>query len=1070
LAPIDLDPRVGRLSTDAVSPEVADDLSMSLSELNRAPAVGRQLTFNIEELETAQAARADSIAAVTQLRLQSIAYDDRAGSEPTRAFAKLFEILSGLTQHLSNRATRDVVLLDVDIEFRRAAIAYLERRQGAIIQASAEQSPGWDVGELQDEIARDRALLDLEASITEQVENDARAAEQRAQEELARAQQARDQRLDSIAAQWADIAPELGHIAEERRIEEAQLAVLTRRREEFLRQQAEIGARISAISEADNTDVTRPQRADRLYDELVELRWTARDRVALLRREMTDRSARIERLDREVGTAIGRLDLTRSDPNLDSDEQLRASLVELRDSQVQLSEQRLGLERLHQGLEENAWRLTERQVYFFALSTDALVDYLGSARRDRTFSFTERNLFEAQHNFRDRLIGLSLMFRDRMEKFDELTSWLSSLDGVLWLSKLAFLLFIIVFIHRLLKRYRDRIIVEGILRRLEGYKWVQQHIRGVIKLAELIRASVTPVMAYTAILVMFGRFDQDLPEFLLVESVLCKLIILTGLLSWNKVLLLPQSVRVNKSQSVAPFAVDLFSMTPKSAQLLVLTVRLWLLYTIVASIILGAFEFLFGRGFTSHLFEQIVFWGQLLVVNVLCWVWRNEIVDGFLRLTGNDSGRAATLLRRYRDRIYTVIILFFLAVYVLTVMAYRFARNKLLPSATVRRLETFLFRKRIEMAKGVSTEVPALVEHSNGLPKEYLDLLSPRALANGELVVSRSRELRQITEIYEAWQAGGQGGAVATTGESGVGQTTLLDQLASRLPGSLPVVRHSFVSRTTSPKLTLRLLCELFDLGPFDNQDDLVDAITQGERRIALIDDVHYLYLRSIHGFDALETFLNVVSLTSGRVFWVLTFNLFAWDYVNRVYDREHHFRQVIPIKGLDDEKIRRMIELRNARGGILPSFGQLLVSSPRSRSSFYEVVKTAAGYYRLVADQAKGNPAVALQYWRQSLVPKPTGQVDVVLFHPASDEPLKKLSERQRFGLTAIAQHGSLSCDEIARVIAVDPGLCELDVNFLCDAGIVRIDKNEQVWLTIAYFRPVIAHLKSSNLLYLQA
>lgn len=71
--------------------------------------------------------------------------------------------------------------------------------------------------------------------------------------------------------------------------------------------------------------------------------------------------------------------------------------------------------------------------------------------------------------------------------------------------------------------------------------------------------------------------------------------------------------------------------------------------------------------------------------------------------------------------------------------------------------------------------------------------------------------------------------------------------------------------------------------------------------KIVAIDDCQYLFLRRIGGFTALEKFLDMAA--SSERLYITTWNSYAWNYLEQVFDLEDYFPAIVtmPSLGIDD-------------------------------------------------------------------------------------------------------------------------------------------------------------------------
>lgn len=1066
-------------------------LDLPASDLGDRAAVERHLVAVRESITAELAAPDDARAAAARLRdlAERARIDEerlRAGFADGGPLGVWFRVERYLLYAQEAReAEADVRTAEHRLDYLRYAEEALQARLVAIAAAelaAASAEPELDLAALDEEIEEERERLENEASRTARIAEEAAAAEQRAAEERASA--------SVLAAQWTEVSAELERITNQRRLEEARLNQVTLRKERFRVQQTAFGQRAEAIVAAPASDETRAVRADRLYDELFRVRQDARETVSITRIQMRAREAHLDDLREAVQQRRGALQLARDEREDRPTSEATRRTVELREQQLQAAEAAVELEAFALEIDHRKWQLTERQIYFCAQTTDRLIPFLSRARRDKVYEITGANLLEAQQNIRDRLIGFSLVARDRMERLPDLQGWVATREGMLWAGRVLIGLFVILVGARRMRRLRDKLLLDQVIRRIEPFAFVQRHIRGALKCVELLRAAFTPFVAWLALQLVLSGPARTLAEVRLVESALTKLLLLWFLVGAIRSLFLPRALREERKQDVATWAVDLWDLQPSTASLVSLTFRVWAVYAVVASILIETGQFVFGMGFTPHLFETLLLWGQFGLVYFLCFVWRDEIVEGFATATASIAARGEAapveggasegddpeprrrvgieLLRRHKDRIYSVLFLVVLAVYVLAQNAWRFVRNRVLTNPFVRRLESSLLRRRIEAAQTRDIDVSDLDDAPQGLAPECLAVFAADHALDRALEVRRELSLEVALTALGPWREGKAGATIGVIGEPGGGSSTFLRQLEETLAADVTVLRFELPRRLTTEDAVVQQLVEVFGLQACADKHALIEALLAGPRRVAIIDDCEMLFLRAIHGFDALDCFLAVVSQTQPQVAWVIAFDNHAWEFINRVHDRRHHVKTIIRLAGLNELQVQKMIEQRAASVGLALDFSNLVVAQRAVQADGrYELVKTARGFFRILTDYCGGNPRVALHYWRSSLRPTGARSAEVVLFSRPDDSAIKSLGERQLFALTAIAQHGALSVPELSRVVDVAPGLCALDLSFLESRGLTLGANNGATRLAARYQRMVFTRLRDANLLY---
>lgn len=918
-----------------------------------------------------------------------------------------------------------------------------------------------------------RQRLQDETGVTGEVEQQAAEARRLAEE-------ARRETLDAERRRLADILDAAGAaldtLAAERREEEARLEDLADAEESFSSFARELQRRVDSVRAAPASDPTRPERADRLFGEALGIRQQARtERNAALAEQGSVRDslqdARAARAEALGNLELLQLDATAVDPELTL---LRLTAAE---AGHQVAEQQVRLRQLRVDRVEGALAFADARVAQTARWMDGVTPLLSPQERRSRFRIHRDSLVEAGQNLQDRARIWGEFATNWREHARALVNRVLSVDGVLGAGRLVVLLALLLLGLRQLRARRHGVI-RAVLKRMEATEWAARHYAWILKTAELLRDLTYPTATWLIAWLLFRQLPTDLALLNLLRNATLGVLLYVVAIRAATTVLLPSASRGKnpyRGDNVADFGIDVIDIEERTAQLLVLTARILLLYLLVTSILLHTLATFTGLGLVYQSMHSLVFWGRLALLYALSWYWRDVIVDQFVQMSRLEGKPAERLLRKHKDRPYSVIVLLMLAGYVLVVETGKFARHHLVEVSLVKRFNNFIFRKRIELAQSAQSEDTDAEARGTAFdpdhPAFHEDSFCPR-----DEEIDRPREVERLLKALDAWSTDeDSGGAVALIGERNMGKTTILaqahDALQARLDGSdgTTLTWLTLVERITTPADVHDLLVALFELPGSTTHDTLVHAILDGPRRLVIVDECHMLFLRRIGGFAALDTFLNVVSLTRQRVFWLLSFNLYAWRYLNRVNNRRHYFRDTLTLTGFGDAELRSLIDRRNARAGVQPDFSRLALAGARPGRHGFELVKTSEGYFRLLNEYAAGNPGIAMALWLRSLRQQPDGTAIVQLFRPPGETQLKELDDNQLFSLTAIAQHESLTAEELASVLNMPVGQALLHFNLFLEHDFIRLDGRGRARLHAVCQRQILNRLRDTNLLYLQ-
>ncbi|HVZ32739.1 MAG TPA: ATP-binding protein, partial [Polyangiaceae bacterium] len=252
----------------------------------------------------------------------------------------------------------------------------------------------------------------------------------------------------------------------------------------------------------------------------------------------------------------------------------------------------------------------------------------------------------------------------------------------------------------------------------------------------------------------------------------------------------------------------------------------------------------------------------------------------------------------------------------------------------------------------------------------------------------------------------GEGGVVALVGARGLGKSFLLRALEGSEAGAIFLDAASL----TEP---LHALSARLGLPRDPRGRALVDV-----PRLVLIDDAQQLVRPVIGGLRRFDELIALARASSSGTLWVFAIDAVLWPLLARGREVRPLFDQIHMLEPWTDRQIGALLAERSAHAGIAPTFEDLLEQPPASEDELDRedaLSATRESYVLMLWDYVAGNPGLALEAWRSSLVEDEHGVVRARPLHVAPANELDVLPDSTLFVLRAILQLAPASPRDVA-------------------------------------------------------
>ena len=710
-----------------------------------------------------------------------------------------------------------------------------------------------------------------------------------------------------------------------------------------------------------------PLFGSRLEQEADELYGRIRSDLSLARTRLRDELGRVSEAGAEVPMVGEGLDR-----NLPADVD-RGDLTSLR---LQLRDKQDELARLEQ---EVAWELAQAlrdDVVLLNRTRLALLELASPELRDEVTGFGPDGIDQVQRELDQISVELGFHLLKLPHYKDLLVHHLRSSPIRVFVGAVQVLLVVLLVwawrknANTLVQRAR-----RWLIRRPYRRRWAAALSSGLWYF-DRVRRPLELLLALWLLLSLAGNLDA-LPELTLLW------IVVRWVLLGLAVILLLDALAARQS---------LFSREgPDTSALRIHSLRLVGMSVIVVGLLLGLTSAMVGKGaiYSWMLSTCWVLSGPVAVYLIVRW--RPTIHE---RLGMMPEGNAFARWLRPRDDSG---ISFFAAALGSVVLMVRGLGRWVLRYAsdleTTRRVLAYLFRREVAKRAAATSKAEAVEPVDPGC----YECFDPDQLDAPEVEIAARSELELVATLTETPRST----LSAIVAERGMGKTTFLRRLRAR-------VGAEGIKVVTCPEIGLEgLIPRIAGLagdstlrGP-----ELAEALRRSTLRIVAIDDAQRLIQPALRGLRELDELIALTRQVGGQVSWVIAIGSAAWHYLQRARGDRVFFEQVVELPRWTEKQLGNLIRKRCDVAEIDPSFEGLVVPSQVEQLGTPEANRTENSYYRLLWDHSRGNPAVALHAFRESLFVEPNERTVVRLFKEPPATEIESLSLPLLFVLRAIVR-----------------------------------------------------------------
>ncbi|ELR69672.1 hypothetical protein C900_04897 [Fulvivirga imtechensis AK7] len=353
------------------------------------------------------------------------------------------------------------------------------------------------------------------------------------------------------------------------------------------------------------------------------------------------------------------------------------------------------------------------------------------------------------------------------------------------------------------------------------------------------------------------------------------------------------------------------------------------------------------------------------------------------------------------------------------------------------------------------------------LPFVYQRLFKTEPLSDANFFEGRTEELVHLNNAYNNWMKG-RFATAAVVGEKGSGITTLMNFYLQDLSTASKVYRFAPGRHYHTSDELLSFLSE--ELGcACTTQEELVTFLNH-EKKVIVLENIQRLYLKKVNGFGALKLFTELLSLTSRKVFWIVSCTSYSWEYLNKTINLSDHFSYTVLLKEFDDDTIINIINKRHRVSGYNIEFEP--AASDLNNKKFKRLGKEEQqtmlerSYFSDLNKIARSNVSLALIYWLRSTNEIHENTIFIGSLKEIDFSFMKNLPAEKVFVLANLLLHERLSEQDFCNVTGYSRSKTRSLLQPLLEDG-VTVLQNEQYTINPLLYRQTINMLRMKNIIH---
>lgn len=354
------------------------------------------------------------------------------------------------------------------------------------------------------------------------------------------------------------------------------------------------------------------------------------------------------------------------------------------------------------------------------------------------------------------------------------------------------------------------------------------------------------------------------------------------------------------------------------------------------------------------------------------------------------------------------------------------------------------------------------------LPFVYQRLFKSDTVHNEGFFTGATQEINQIDNAWQ-YYLNDRYATVLISGEQGAGKSSLVQRYFQKNPAR-------FTTKTLCVTDTIATDTHFYEFLSIEfsttihNLEEAITFFTSKPKQIIILENLQYLYLKKVKGFEVVHTLTELIAQTHLQVFWLVTSSKYAFQYLEKTLQLSESFSHVITVDNSTDAVMIDAIEKRHRVSGYNLFFEEppkaYLTKKYEKASDVekQELLKTE--FYKDLNKIASGNFKIAFIYWLRSVANVKNSTIHMRSLKTIDLAFISKSSVPKTHVLNAILHHEKLNLSQISSITGMDLSSARNVVRALFENGLL-VEKETYYAINILLYRQIINLLKSKNFIH---